>query len=186
LCIVFFDDFNENIYFCEFKPYIIQFLIILQDSYMNRQELIAIASDKAGLSKVQTEAALSSIVETITSAMAAGDQVSLVGFGTFKVSKRAARIGHNPRTGEKIKIAARAMPKFDAGKTLKDKMNAPKKAAKAAAKPAAKAAPVKAAAKPAAKAAPVKAVAKPAAKAAPVKAAAKPAAKAAPAKGKKK
>ena len=145
---------------------------------MNRQELIAIASDKAGLSKVQTEAALTSIVETITHAMAAGDQVSLVGFGTFKVSKRAARIGHNPRTGEKIKIAARSMPKFDAGKVLKDKMNAPKKAAKAA--------PAKAAAKPAAKAAPAKAAAKPAAKAAPAKVAAKPAAKAAPAKGKKK
>ena len=158
---------------------------------MNRQELIAIASDKAGLSKVQTEAALTSIVETITHAMAAGDQVSLVGFGTFKVSKRAARIGHNPRTGEKIKIAARSMPKFDAGKILKDKMNAPKKAAKAApakvaAKPAAKAAPAKVAAKPAAKAAPAKVAAKPAAKAAPAKVAAKPAAKAAPAKGKKK
>ena len=149
---------------------------------MNRQELIAIASDKAGLSKVQTEAALTSIVETITHAMAAGDQVSLVGFGTFKVSKRAARIGHNPRTGEKIKIAARSMPKFDAGKVLKDKMNAPKKAAKAAPAKAA----AKPAAKPAAKAAPAKAAAKPAAKAAPAKAAAKPAAKAAPAKGKKK
>ena len=145
---------------------------------MNRQVLIAIASDKAGLSKVQTEAALTSIVETITHAMAAGDQVSLVGFGTFKVSKRAARIGHNPRTGEKIKIAARSMPKFDAGKILKDKMNAPKKAAKAA--------PAKVAAKPAAKAAPAKVAAKPAAKAAPAKVAAKPAAKAAPAKGKKK
>jgi DNA-binding protein HU-beta len=176
--IVFFDDFNENIYFCNHNSNIISFLIILQGSYMNRQELIAIASDKAGLSKVQTEAALTSIVETITHAMAAGDQVSLVGFGTFKVSKRAARIGHNPRTGEKIKIAARSMPKFDAGKVLKDKMNAPKKAAKAA--------PAKAAAKPAAKAAPAKAAAKPAAKAAPAKAAAKPAAKAAPAKGKKK
>jgi DNA-binding protein HU-beta len=123
----FFDDFNENIYFCNHNSNIISFLIILQGSYMNRQELIAIASDKAGLSKVQTEAALTSIVETITHAMAAGDQVSLVGFGTFKVSKRAARIGHNPRTGEKIKIAARSMPKFDAGKVLKDKMNAPKK-----------------------------------------------------------
>lgn len=148
---------------------------------MNKQELIAAASEKAGLSKVQTEAALASIVETISSAMASGDQVSLVGFGTFKSIKRAARTGLNPRTGEKIKIASRVLPKFDAGKALKDKMNTPKKSAKAApvkaAKPAAKAAPAKAAAKPAAKAAPAKAAAKPAAK---------PAAKAAPAKGKKK
>jgi len=124
---------------------------------MNKQELIAAVAERAGLSKVQTEAALSSIVETISSTIASGDQVALIGFGTFKSIKRAARAGKNPRTGEKIKIAARTLPKFDAGKALKDRVNnnkktAAKPAAKVAAKPAAKAAPAKAAAKPAAKA----------------------------------
>lgn len=124
---------------------------------MNKQELIAAVAERAGLSKVQTEAALSSIVETISSTIASGDQVALIGFGTFKAIKRAARAGKNPRTGEKIKIAARVLPKFDAGKALKDRVNNNKKVAakpttKAVTQLATKTAPPKAAAKPAAKA----------------------------------
>lgn len=130
---------------------------------MNKQELISAVAEKTGLTKVQSEAALSTIVETISGTIASGGQVALIGFGTFKSVKRNARSGKNPRTGEKIKIAARVLPKFDPGKSLKERVNNTKKSSAKAT--AVKAAPAKAAAKPAAKAAPAKAAAKPAAKA---------------------
>ena len=90
---------------------------------MNKGELInAIAA--AGLTKKDAEAALNAIVAAIGDALAKGEDVSLIGFGTFKVAERAAREGRNPATGETIKIAASKSPVFKAGKALKDKVNA--------------------------------------------------------------
>ncbi len=86
---------------------------------MNKSELVAAIAKGAGLTKVAAEAALNTTIETITKSLKKGDNVSLVGFGTFKVSKRSARTGRNPQTGATIKIAARKVPRFTAGKELK-------------------------------------------------------------------
>ena len=91
---------------------------------MNKSELIdAIAAD-AGISKEAAKKALNSFTENVTKALAKGDKVALVGFGTFSTSERAARTGKNPQTGAEIKIAACKAPKFKAGKALKDAVNA--------------------------------------------------------------
>ena len=90
---------------------------------MNKTELIAAMAKKADLSKKDTEAALNAFTETIAKTLKKGDKVQLVGFGTFEVTKRAAREGKNPQTGEKIKIKASKAPKFKAGKALKDTVN---------------------------------------------------------------
>ncbi len=90
---------------------------------MNKTELVAAMSKKSGLNKKETEAALGAFTDTITKALKKGDKVQLVGFGTFEVTKRAAREGKNPQTGEKIKIKASKAPKFKAGKALKDIVN---------------------------------------------------------------
>ena len=87
---------------------------------MNKNELITQIAGKAGLSKKDAEKALAAVVETITEAMAEGDKVQLVGFGSFEVKKRAARIGRNPKTKESIEIPASVVPVFKAGKALKD------------------------------------------------------------------
>ncbi len=87
---------------------------------MNKSELVAAVAAKAELSKKDAEAAVAAVVASITDALADGDKVSLVGFGTFETRKRAAREGQNPRTGEKIKIKAAKVPAFKAGKALKD------------------------------------------------------------------
>ena len=87
---------------------------------MNKTELIAAVATKAGLSKKDADAAIGAVVSTIADALKAGDKVSLVGFGTFEVRARAARMGKNPQTGEAIKIAASKVPAFKAGKALKD------------------------------------------------------------------
>lgn len=87
---------------------------------MNKTEMIAAIAEKSGLSKADAARALDATVETVTQAMAAGDTVSLIGFGTFKVSERAARQGRNPKTGDTITIAAAKLPKFTPGKALKD------------------------------------------------------------------
>ncbi|MBQ3903987.1 MAG: HU family DNA-binding protein [Eubacterium sp.] len=87
---------------------------------MNKTDLVAAVAAKADLSKKDAEAAVAAVVAAITDALADGDKVSLVGFGTFETRKRAARTGQNPRTGEKIKIAAAKVPAFKAGKALKD------------------------------------------------------------------
>jgi len=87
---------------------------------MNRAELIAKIAEDAGISKAAAERALSGFVDGVTTALKKGEKVSLVGFGTFSVSERAARTGRNPRTGAAINIAASKMPKFKAGKVLKD------------------------------------------------------------------
>ena len=90
---------------------------------MNKSELIETVSGDADISKAAAERALNSVVEAITKAVTKGDRVTLVGFGTFYSSKRAARTGKNPRTGEKIKIAAATVPKFTAGAAFKDQAN---------------------------------------------------------------
>ena len=87
---------------------------------MNKTDLVAAVAAKAELSKKDAEAAVSAVFAAITDALADGDKVSLVGFGTFDVKERAARTGLNPRTKEKIEIAASKAPAFKAGKALKD------------------------------------------------------------------
>ena len=86
---------------------------------MNKSELIDAIAESTELSKVSSGKALDAVIETIVKAVAKGDGVSLVGFGSFKAAARAAREGKNPKTGEKIKIAATTVPKFSAGATFK-------------------------------------------------------------------
>lgn len=86
---------------------------------MNKSELIEIAAEEADLSKAAAEKAFAAIIGAIVKAVAKGDTVTLVGFGTFKSSKRAARIGRNPQTGKELKIAASTVPRFTAGATFK-------------------------------------------------------------------
>jgi len=89
-------------------------------SQMNRQELILKIAGDAGITKKAANVALNSFVDGVTTTLEKGDKVSLVGFGTFKVVNRKARTGVNPQTKAKIKIAARTVPVFKAGKKLKD------------------------------------------------------------------
>jgi len=90
---------------------------------MNKTELVAAIAEKAGLSKKDAEKALGATIDAISAALAEGDKVQLVGFGTFEVRAREARTGKNPRTGEAIKIAASKAPAFKAGRGLKDAVN---------------------------------------------------------------
>ena len=85
---------------------------------MNKAELIAKVSEDAGITKTQANAALDSFVEAVTKTLKAGGKVTLVGFGTFSVSKRAARNGRNPQTGAVIKIGARKGAKVKAGEEV--------------------------------------------------------------------
>lgn len=87
---------------------------------MNKTTLIMKIAEKAGLEKKQADAALNAFTETITEALQAGEKVQLMGFGTFEVKERAARVGRNPATGEPTNIAAKKIPTFKAGKGLKD------------------------------------------------------------------
>lgn len=87
---------------------------------MNKTELITVAAEKAGLSKKDTEKALSAILESVEEALVSGDKVQLVGFGVFDVKAREARTGRNPKTKEVIQIPASKSPVFKAGKALKD------------------------------------------------------------------
>ena len=87
---------------------------------MTKAELIEALVKKLAISKTQANESIDIILDQITKALSKGDQVTLTGFGTFKVSKRAARTGRNPKTGEALKIPAMNVPKFKAGKGLKD------------------------------------------------------------------
>jgi len=87
---------------------------------MTKQELVNHMAKKTNLTKKDAEAALESFLEGVKTALKKGDTVGLVGFGTFAVSKRRARIGRNPQTGASLKIPARKVPVFRAGKGLKD------------------------------------------------------------------
>ena len=87
---------------------------------MNKAELSNAVAEKAGLSKKDAEIAVNSFIEVVTAALAKGDKVQLVGFGSFEVKARAARTGRNPKTKEPINIPASKVPVFKAGKALKD------------------------------------------------------------------
>ena len=89
---------------------------------MNKAELIAQLSEDAGITKTQANDVLNSFTTTVTKTLKKGDKVTLVGFGTFSVSKRAARTGRNPQTGAAIKIKAKKVAKFKAGKELSAKI----------------------------------------------------------------
>ena len=91
---------------------------------MTKQELVEKMAEKAGITKADAARALEAFTETVTEALKAGEKISLVGFGTFATSERAAREGRNPRTGEKVEIAARTAVSFKAGSKLKDAVNA--------------------------------------------------------------
>jgi len=90
---------------------------------MNKSELIERMADQAGISKTAAGAALDAATEAIKATLNKGGSVTLVGFGAFTVTKRAARMGRNPRTGEPVKIKASKAPKFTAGKGFKDALN---------------------------------------------------------------
>ena len=90
---------------------------------MNRMELVAAIAEKSELSKKDAEKALKAFTDVVAEELKKGEQIQRVGFGTFKVSERAAREGRNPQTGETMQIKASKTPKFTAGKALKDALN---------------------------------------------------------------
>ena len=90
---------------------------------MNKGDLISKVAESAGVSKAQAEDALNAVLDGVADALKAGDSVTLVGFGTFSVSRREARSGRNPQTGETIQIKANNVAKFKPGKKLSDSLN---------------------------------------------------------------
>ncbi len=90
---------------------------------MNKNDLIAKVADRAGISKSDAGNAVDAVVDSIQAALVSGDEVRIIGFGTFSVTRRAATTGRNPRTGETIQIAASNQPKFKAGAPLKQAVN---------------------------------------------------------------
>jgi len=93
---------------------------------LNKTELIAKVAEKADLSKKDAGKAVDAVFASITGALKKGDKVQIIGFGSYEVRKRAARLGRNPQTGKEIKIAASKVPAFKAGKALKDAVKAGK------------------------------------------------------------
>lgn len=92
---------------------------------MNRLELVRSMAEKSGLTHKQSDDALNSFIDTVKETLAKGDGVSLIGFGSFEVQERIARTGRNPATGDEIQIAASKVPRFKAGKGLKDAIPQP-------------------------------------------------------------
>ncbi len=90
---------------------------------MNKQELVSAIAEKAGLTKADADKAVNAFVDTVKGAMAKGESIQLIGFGTFSVSERSARTGRNPQTGKEIQIAAKKIAKFKAGKALDEVVN---------------------------------------------------------------
>ncbi len=90
---------------------------------MTKTELVSEVAEKAGLTEIDAKRAVTALVDTVTACLKDGQSLTIVGFGTFSVSQRAARTGKNPRTGEKLEIAAATTPRFKAGKGLKDAVN---------------------------------------------------------------
>lgn len=90
---------------------------------MNKNDLVALVADAAGLSKSDASKAVDAVFDGICDSLKKGDEVRLVGFGTFAIAERAASEGRNPRTGEKIAIPPSKQPKFKPGKNLKDALN---------------------------------------------------------------
>ncbi|MBQ4293733.1 MAG: HU family DNA-binding protein [Lachnospiraceae bacterium] len=90
---------------------------------MNKAELVSAIADKTGLSKKDAESAVKAFTDVVAEELKKDQKIQLVGFGTFEVSKRAARTGRNPQTGKEMKIPASSTPRFKAGKALKDAIN---------------------------------------------------------------
>lgn len=90
---------------------------------MNKAELVAAIAEKAELSKKDSEKAIKAFIDVVTEELVKGEKVQMVGFGTFEVAERPARVGRNPQTKEEIKIAASKAPRFKPGKPLKDVVN---------------------------------------------------------------
>ena len=90
---------------------------------MNKAELVGSIAERSGLSKADAGAALEAFVDTVSDGLASGDRISLVGFGTWSVNERPARMGRNPRTGDSIEIAAKKVVKFKPGATLAKDVN---------------------------------------------------------------
>lgn len=97
---------------------------------MNKAQLVSALATKSGLSKKDSEKALQAFVTVITDTLAKNDKIQLVGFGTFAIKERPARVARNPRTGEAIKVKASKAANFKAGKALKDAVNSKKKSKK--------------------------------------------------------
>jgi DNA-binding protein HU-beta len=96
---------------------------LLEDADMNKAQLVEAVAKDSGLSKADSARALDSLVSTVTKTLKKGDDVAISGFGKWSVTKRGARAGRNPQTGEKVKIRASKAPKFTAGATLKAALN---------------------------------------------------------------
>ena len=97
---------------------------------MNKTQLIASVAEMAEVTKKDAEKAVNAVFGSVQKALVEGDKVQLIGFGTFEVKSRSARVGRNPQTGKEIKIAASKVPTFKAGKGLKEVVNTPAKKAK--------------------------------------------------------
>ena len=93
----------------------------MEEMIMNKTELVSAVAEKVGMSKKDTDLVINAALDAIAAAMQEGDRVQLVGFGSFEVKKRAARMGRNPKTKETIEIPATTIPVFKAGKALKEK-----------------------------------------------------------------
>lgn len=91
---------------------------------MKKSEFVTLVAEKTGMSKKDTEKTIDAVFAAMSDVLAEGDKLQMSGFGTFETKTRAARTGHNPRTGESIEIAAATIPTFKAGKALKDRVNA--------------------------------------------------------------
>jgi len=96
---------------------------LMEGNFMNKNELVSAVADAANLSKGDAQSAVDAVFSVITGELKKGGDIRLVGFGNFSVSKRAASTGRNPQTGAEVKIPARNVPKFSAGKGLKDSVN---------------------------------------------------------------
>ena len=90
---------------------------------VNKSEMIDVIAEEAQISKAAASRAMDAVINAVTRSLANGEQVTLVGFGTFSVRERAARVGRNPQTGEAVQIKAAKVPGFKAGKALKDALN---------------------------------------------------------------
>lgn len=111
--------YNTFRYFPTFKPKTYKI--------MNKSDLIRHVSEASGITLAQAESAVNGFTGAVSQSLSKGESVTLVGFGTFSVSERSARTGRNPQTGEALKIAAKKLPKFSAGKALKEAVDKSKK-----------------------------------------------------------
>ncbi len=118
-------DLNQPLFKCRLKSHFStnQITPVVKGIFVNKTELIEHIAAEADISKAAATRALESMLEAVKNTLKKGDSISLVGFGTFEVTKRAARDGRNPATGAAIKIKEATVPKFRPGKALKDALN---------------------------------------------------------------